>query len=126
MLLELDNLKTHFKVDDDVYAKAVDGVSFALDSGRTLAIVGESGCGKSQTAFSIMRLLESNGQLSQASPSPSRSISVRSELASVGQLSRLAQRPSPSRSSAALQLQLAPAPCSSKSRLLNCRVELLS
>ena len=60
-LLEVSNLKTHFSVGDGVIAKAVDGVSFSVKAGRTLAIVGESGCGKSQTAFSIIRLLESNG-----------------------------------------------------------------
>ena len=38
--------------------KAVDGISFTLDRGRTLAIVGESGCGKSVTAMTIMRLLD--------------------------------------------------------------------
>ena len=61
MLLELNNLKTYFRVDDTVVAKAVDGISFSLEAGKTLAIVGESGCGKSQTAFSIMQLLEDNG-----------------------------------------------------------------
>ena len=60
-LLEVKDLKTHFHVDDGVVAKAVDGVSFSVRAGRTLAIVGESGCGKSQTAFSIIRLLEKNG-----------------------------------------------------------------
>ncbi len=61
MLLEVNDLKTHFNVDGGGVAKAVDGISLGLEAGRTLAIVGESGCGKSQTAFSIMRLLESNG-----------------------------------------------------------------
>ncbi len=61
MLLKVENLKTHFDLGDGQVARAVDGVSFGVESGRTLAIVGESGCGKSQTAFSIMRLLESNG-----------------------------------------------------------------
>ena len=61
MLLEIDNLRTHFKVDEGVYARAVDGISFGVEAGRTVAVVGESGCGKSQTAFSIMRLLEGNG-----------------------------------------------------------------
>jgi len=60
-LLQVKNLKTHFTVDDGVVAKAVDGVDFSVHAGRTLAIVGESGCGKSQTAFSIIRLLERNG-----------------------------------------------------------------
>ena len=61
MLLEVNNLKTHFRTGDGGVARAVDGISFTLDTGRTLAIVGESGCGKSQTAFSIMRLVEQNG-----------------------------------------------------------------
>ena len=55
-LLEVDNLKTQFFTQDGV-VKAVDGVSFALDRGETLGIVGESGCGKSITALSIMRLI---------------------------------------------------------------------
>jgi len=55
-LLEVDDLRTQFY---GRYGRvhAVDGVSFTLDAGRTLAIVGESGCGKSATALSIMRLL---------------------------------------------------------------------
>lgn len=61
MLLEVKNLKTHFTVDGGMVAKAVDGIDFGIEAGRTMAIVGESGCGKSQTAFSIMRLIESNG-----------------------------------------------------------------
>jgi peptide/nickel transport system ATP-binding protein len=61
MLLTVDSLKTHFRVGFDKTAKAVNGVSFELKPGRTLAIVGESGCGKSQTAYSIMRLIAENG-----------------------------------------------------------------
>ena len=61
MLLKVDNLKTHFTVGSDKIAKAVDGLSFELDQGKTLALVGESGCGKSQTAFSIIRLIAENG-----------------------------------------------------------------
>ncbi len=61
MLLQVDNLMTHFDLGDGRIARAVDGISFGLQPGRTLAIVGESGCGKSQTAFSIMRLIEQNG-----------------------------------------------------------------
>jgi peptide/nickel transport system ATP-binding protein len=60
MLLEVKNLKTHFRLGDGAVARAVDGVSFRIEKGKTLAVVGESGCGKSQTAFSIMRLLAPN------------------------------------------------------------------
>lgn len=56
MLLEVKNLKTYFFTDDGV-AKAVDDVSFNLDKGETLGLVGESGCGKSVSALSIMRLI---------------------------------------------------------------------
>ncbi len=55
-LLEVRELRTHFDTDAGELA-AVDGVSFHVDAGRTLAIVGESGCGKSVTALSIMGLL---------------------------------------------------------------------
>src|SRR5712672_887684 len=55
-LLEVENLQTHFRTPDGVN-RAVDGVSFEVERGETLAIVGESGCGKSVTANSIMRLV---------------------------------------------------------------------
>ena len=55
-LLEVDQLKVCFKTDNGEFA-AVDGVSFSVESGRTLGIVGESGCGKSVTSLSIMGLL---------------------------------------------------------------------
>ena len=56
-LLEVKGLKTYFYTDEGV-VPAVDGVSFSIDEGETLGIVGESGCGKSITALSIMRLLQ--------------------------------------------------------------------
>ena len=55
-LLEVTGLRTLFKTDGGEFA-AVDGVSFSVGSGRTLAIVGESGCGKSVTALSLMGLV---------------------------------------------------------------------
>lgn len=55
-ILSIKNLRTYFHTDDGL-AKAVDGVSFDLKEGETLGIVGESGCGKSVTALSILRLL---------------------------------------------------------------------
>jgi peptide/nickel transport system ATP-binding protein len=55
-LLEVTNLQTHFRTPDGVN-RAVDGVSFHVNDAETLAVVGESGCGKSVTASSILRLV---------------------------------------------------------------------
>src|SRR3954462_13673059 len=55
-LLEVENLQTHFRTPTGIN-RAVDGVSFHVDPGETLAIVGESGCGKSVTSMSMMRLI---------------------------------------------------------------------
>ena len=57
-LLAVEGLKTHFFTRDGV-VRAVDGVSFSVQPGETLAIVGESGCGKSVTSLSILRLIAS-------------------------------------------------------------------
>ena len=55
-LLEVKNLKTHFFTDDGV-VKAVDGITYDLDEGETIGLVGESGCGKSVSALSLLRLI---------------------------------------------------------------------
>jgi oligopeptide/dipeptide ABC transporter ATP-binding protein len=61
-LLEIDDLRTYFKTrEGEVHA--VDGVSFTLERGKTLGIVGESGCGKSVTALSIMGLIQRPGRV---------------------------------------------------------------
>lgn len=61
-LLGVKDLKTYFFTEDGV-VKAVDGVDFEVYQGETLGLVGESGCGKSVTAFSIMRLLDYPGKI---------------------------------------------------------------
>ncbi|MFY0543797.1 ABC transporter ATP-binding protein [Brevibacillus sp. H7] len=61
-LLEVRDLKTYFRTKEGV-VKAVDGVSFSLQEGEVLALVGESGCGKTTTALSITRLLPPEGEV---------------------------------------------------------------
>ena len=60
-LLVLNNLRTYFYTDDGV-VKAVDGISYAVREGETVALVGESGCGKSVSALSVMRLVPQPGR----------------------------------------------------------------
>ncbi len=61
-VLEIENLQTHFFLDEGV-VPAVDGVSFNVKRGGFFAIVGESGCGKSVTAYSILRLIQKPGRI---------------------------------------------------------------
>ena len=61
-LLDVRNLETHFILEDGV-VRAVDKVSFQVAPGETVALVGESGCGKSVTALSIMRLVAAPGRI---------------------------------------------------------------
>ena len=61
-LLALENLKTHFFLDEGT-VRAVDGVTLNIPKGKTVGIVGESGCGKSITAFSVLRLITHPGQI---------------------------------------------------------------
>ncbi|MDD4092939.1 MAG: ATP-binding cassette domain-containing protein, partial [Smithellaceae bacterium] len=63
-LLEIQNLKTVFSTERGVI-RAVDGVSLSLGAGETLGVVGESGCGKTMLALSIMRLIPANGQIAE-------------------------------------------------------------
>jgi peptide/nickel transport system ATP-binding protein len=61
-LLSVEGLETHFDTAQGVL-RAVDGVSFAIDKGEVLGLVGESGCGKSVTSLSIMRLVQPPGRV---------------------------------------------------------------
>jgi ABC-type dipeptide/oligopeptide/nickel transport system ATPase component len=61
-LLEVKNLKTYFYTEDGV-VKAVDGVDFEVYPGEVLGLVGESGCGKSVSSLSIMRLISQPGKI---------------------------------------------------------------
>jgi peptide/nickel transport system ATP-binding protein len=60
--LEVENLRVHFFLDEGI-VRAVDGVSFSLESGKTLGIVGESGSGKSVIGFSILRIVPPPGRI---------------------------------------------------------------
>src|SRR5437879_4518985 len=61
-LLTVKGLKTHFQTQEGT-VRAVDGVDFTLGEGESLGLAGESGCGKTTAALSIMRLLPSKGKL---------------------------------------------------------------
>jgi peptide/nickel transport system ATP-binding protein len=65
-LLSIEDLRTYFYTRDGI-VKAVDGVTFGIGHGRTLGVVGESGCGKSITALSVMRLIERPGRIETGS-----------------------------------------------------------
>jgi peptide/nickel transport system ATP-binding protein len=65
-LLAVENLRTHFKLDNG-WVRAVDGVSFRLDHGEALGLAGESGCGKTTTALSLVRLLPTNARIRKGS-----------------------------------------------------------
>ena len=70
-LLSIRDLRTYFYTEAGV-ARAVDGVSFDIGAGETVGIVGESGCGKSVTALSILRLIQPPDASSRAAASSSR------------------------------------------------------
>jgi peptide/nickel transport system ATP-binding protein len=61
-IIEVKSLKTYFQTSEGV-VKAVDDVSFSVKKGQTVCVVGESGCGKSVTALSLMRLISSPGEI---------------------------------------------------------------
>ncbi|MFE7060719.1 ABC transporter ATP-binding protein [Sutcliffiella sp. NPDC057660] len=65
-LLEVKDLQTHFKTENGVIP-SVDGVSFSIKKGETIAVVGESGCGKSVTSLSIMGLIGATGSIEAGS-----------------------------------------------------------
>jgi oligopeptide transport system ATP-binding protein len=60
-LLDVENLKVHFPIGHDQTIRAVDGVSFTINKGETLGLVGESGCGKSTASRAIIRLIAATG-----------------------------------------------------------------
>jgi peptide/nickel transport system ATP-binding protein len=64
LLLEVTDLKTHFPLREGI-VRAVDGVSFAVHNGQTVGVVGESGCGKSMTARSILRIVPRPGEITE-------------------------------------------------------------
>lgn len=64
-VLEIRDLKVHFKTDEGIL-KAVDGVNFSMERGKTTGLVGESGCGKSVTSQAILRLVPGNGSIDGA------------------------------------------------------------
>jgi oligopeptide/dipeptide ABC transporter ATP-binding protein len=65
-LLAVENLRTHFKLQRG-WVQAVDGVTFRLNDGEALGLAGESGCGKTTTALSLVRLLPSNARIRKGS-----------------------------------------------------------
>ena len=62
LLLEVRNLQTHFFAEEGI-VRAVDGVDFTVRRGKTVGVLGESGCGKSVTGFSILRLVQPPGRI---------------------------------------------------------------
>ena len=65
-VLEVKDLATYYQLGKEV-VKAVDGVTFSIESKRTLGLAGESGCGKTTTAYSILRILPENGSIVRGS-----------------------------------------------------------
>jgi len=70
-LLDVRDLRTYFKTDDGI-VKAVDGVSFSVEEGKTLGVVGESGSGKSVTMMSILNLNPKPGRIAHDAALPPR------------------------------------------------------
>ena len=66
-LLEVEDLAVRFRMPGGPSVKAVDGVSFRLEDGEAMGLAGESGCGKTTTALSLVRLLPANGRISSGS-----------------------------------------------------------
>ena len=92
MLLEVSNLQTHFFTDEGV-VEAVDGVDLSIARGKTLCVVGESGCGKSVMARSILQVVDPPGRIIGGDiifrPEPNQSINRSVHHPDLGMLSRI-------------------------------------
>lgn len=88
-LLEVEDLRVHFAVDQGAELRAVDGVSFQIPRGRTLALVGESGCGKSVTSYALLRLIQPPGRIAGGS------IRLRSERLGLVDVAALTEKDDP-------------------------------
>ena len=62
-ILEVNDVVMHYRLSGGRSVRAVDGISFSVEEGRTTGIVGESGCGKSSIAGTILRTLSDNGEI---------------------------------------------------------------
>ena len=93
-VLEVTDLRTEFRLRNSTVV-AVDGVSFSVDEGECVGMVGESGCGKSTTGFSIMRLLPGNGHLTGGTVDSSGATSPRSTRARCARSGATRSRSSP-------------------------------
>jgi oligopeptide/dipeptide ABC transporter ATP-binding protein len=107
LLLEVKNLKTYFFLNEGT-VRAVDGVDFTLKRGQTLGVVGESGCGKSVTARSILRIVPKPGRIVEGEITLYQAVKNHSTLTDVVNLTRLDPRGAQIRSIRGCEIALVP------------------